>query len=493
MADLVYDYIVKNRNKLEKLQQNVVDFVRERVPKASRLGSYSEIELIPTANRQQLSEYELHNFSKELYSIFYQYIKDLSKSSTDARIRNATELFRSNENLRPQKLSGKQCYDLFFENNVFREQSKRYLHFNPPKEFGFIYAYPFTAYKKEDITRRLYLTIEYKSAPKVAIELLKRGVRDKEYIHLKFNPANDRNDTMLVYTGEQGLPKMMKYLDEIHAEHPEYFTPFGKQPFTLPLRNVVGLADEPVYKDNTSFNNELSHALDDCIQDLRGQLISGILSIDPKALKTVIFNSFKNEIQDMVSKNIESCKKSTDMYSGVTLAYVKNLQAELDGAKLDKNHPLNRELNDMADKYIEDLKDGNMDTFKMTRKSYLGPYFSENEENFDKINYQNKYKTNMEDFKKNGYRERSFFIGQDAMFDLIKHYNLNDILEKGITYSKIAPYLEKYHLAPECPSLTTETVEKYKREGHFIPETVLYHPSLNSGSPNTAQNTNNKR
>lgn len=103
------------------------------------------------------------------------------------------------------------------------------------------------------ISHRLYLNFDHVEQYQMVICLLKKFSENDLDYHFKFNHLGVRDDTIVIYSSHQNLPKYLEILQEIANENPDIIKKAFPPPIlTGKINDWIGYGSEPV-SDEDSF------------------------------------------------------------------------------------------------------------------------------------------------------------------------------------------------------------------------------------------------
>ncbi len=477
MASFVTNYLMEHPEQIEKSQRDVVRIAKELVKKSSSTSAYSYLVNSNNSNRECMTYGDLADFSKECYTLWCDYLSLLAKKHNDEKVRQGITAFINTAKFKPENVSDKQALVYMFYDNKMKDLAKttgflvpyfqevatledeeiNLLSLKDAAPLTFVHFRPFGNNKTK---RRIYLSVDVKNAPKIAIALAERAMKDGERVYTKFNTSGSRRDVMLAHVADEKIPVVLKYLDEIQAEHPEYFIPKEKISIAAPLREYAGLTDEPEY-NHSSFNNELGHALDEFQKEYRAQFARYLANDRAimRELQPLVENTYKKALVLRVDNEIKRSQNSTDKYVKFNESFYRGIASEIVAASKDKNHKLNHEITDAADRFIQGLENGKISgNFSITRFFTESPYLNMVDENIDAYGGVRRV------FEKNGGLNQRVECNPKLLEIIIDKYGLQEKIDREVTLKAIAPYLEERHLSPYCPFLNTESVAEVRAE-----------------------------
>ena len=450
----------------EQTKENLVTFLRKNYLKGSMYNLIQDRRK-PT---KATTFGEMARLCKQVYTAWYRYA-----------VRETTTNLAENEQMKnwvvkkdnaPEKLSDFDCLNMIFCGykgfeyfGLIRPQGLNLegLYFDEKYKDKFFYddffhIKPFA--QKQKTTKRIYLNVSLDNVPELVNELMQKCLGDDEYLYTKFWTNNERNDVMLIYTNDEKLPKMMQYLDEIYAKKPKLFlNGEGDLRFTAKIRDWAGITDNPEYK-RSSFNTELANAFENFAIDYKKMYFQKIEREfgSQNMLRETVYSLLNSSIANQIKAGLnhyDTLKNPSEFDEANRKFY-----AELSQKFLTKDSEMYKEIKNLADTILGDMKVGkiNDNDSRKLRVSSSVPYLTERDKKADekaggvklaKINSGQKIL-------------QTFSFEPHILEQLLDKCNLKNEAISNINYAMLAPYLETQHLSPDYPFFNIETLERYK-------------------------------
>lgn len=413
---------------------------------------------------------EMARLCKQVYTAWYQYA--VRKTATNSAEFEQMKNWVVQKDHAPEKLSDFDCLNMIFcgykgfeHFELIRPQGLclEGLHFDEKYKDKFFYddffhIKPFA--QKQKTTKRIYLNVSLDNVPELVNELMQKCLGDDEYLYTKFWTNNERNDVMLIYTNDEKLPKMMQYLDEIYAKKPKLFlNGEGDLRFTAKIRDWAGITDNPEYK-RSSFNTELANAFENFATDYKKMYFQkierkfGSQNMLHETVYSMLTSSIANQIKTGLN-HYDTLKNPSEFDEANRKFY-----AELSQKFLTKDPEMYKEIKNLTDTILDDMKVGEIDDndSRKLRVSSSVLYLTERDKKADeKAGGAKLAKIN------SGQQILQTFYFKPHIFEqLLDKCNLNQEAISNINYAMLAPYLEKQHLSADYPFFNIETQAKFK-------------------------------
>ena len=451
-------------NLAEKTKQNMVDFIRENCFVNKEMYELIQNVCIP---KRKISNGTMAKLCKEVYTAWY---KNTMRKFQQNTLQNSQikHWIAQTENA-PENLSEFDCFNMLLfgykgvkfnlinlqnsgddckgEKFYCNEDSK-----NKAFDFdNFCHVCPFG---RDKTTKRIYLNIPFQNIPTVIVELMQKCLNDEEKLYTKFYTNDGRNDLMLIYTNDEQLPKMIKYLDEIYAKTPELFLGGeGDLRFSAQIREWAGITDEPEYK-HTSYNSNLAPAFYRYCDDLRKMCYKKIQQAtgSKENLRNVVYSLALSVFQDSVQKNLKKydIKPNPSEYDEANRKFYVEMSQKL----INNDPKLFEEINSYVSNALENMEKGWAIGTKLCLYSRI-PYLNKEEKASDINGY------NIKEINSGKQVLHVISFRLQLMERLLDKYDLTDEFNSKITFDALAPYLEEQHISPDYPFFNLETQERY--------------------------------
>lgn len=195
-------------------------------------------------------------------------------------------------------------------------------------------------YERPKVDTRIYLNPPVEAIPKLSMQLIGRAEKERIPLYFKvidysfiITPQNaGRLDKIVIYTDKENAPKLVKILEELRTEIPQWFQGRELPTLVAPIGEGVGIAAEPsefqkkMFGKRISFNTVRALFLREVWRDTTKDIL-----IANKNVKLRGGRTFQQIFNDHLKSSLDYFKR----YSRTINRYIDQLwQAELDVEKL---------------------------------------------------------------------------------------------------------------------------------------------------------------
>lgn len=484
-----FEYLLANLDIIDETKHNVATFCSELLAQgASGTNSVYYATNKKTTPYPNLTYKDLAKFAKDVYAIRYQQIQ---QDYPDNDLVN-------NPEWSPENISERDCFDMFFTNDQptfwgFKNQSFPFLPMteenkNDALAEQFVHFHPNGFPSKTEqadsrkITKRIYFNVSPQNALNITRELAQYASDTGEKVYCKFSTSAKRSDPILFYTNEEQLPRLLGFLDQLEAVHPEYLEPADcRQPFAAPIRPYCGLADEPedivVYSNNevrtqkTSFNYEMSKALGKYLENTTNSIFENIdlkttsfvVGKDARILNAQEYTEYLTWLNmgKTILKTQEMYKNANDSYGQTKKQLADELWGQYLEARANSKHYLANEIAKTSNTLYQGILNQKIPTVASISIHSQTDYNQLPLSNLDKW-YAEK------SVKDNGFWETRIDLGFNLYSELIQNLGLHGDLQATINtqnpdqfFQNIQDYMDEGKRSSVIPFLNTSTVANF--------------------------------
>ncbi len=480
-----FEYLLANLDIIDQAKHNTADFCHELLTKGVR----GQTEVYQALNKNStpypdLTYQDLAKFAKEVYAIRYQQI--ISSNSN----------LVANKDWAPDKISEKECFDMFFTEDQFTQWgfsnqsffypplteknknqvlAEQFLHFSPN-------GYPEKTKQTDsrNITKRIYFNVSPQNALNITRELAQYAADTGEKVYCKFSTSAKRSDPLLFYTNDEQLPRLLGFLDQLETVHPEYLEPADcRQPFLAPVRPYCGIADEPEdikfysngkeYSKKTSFNYEMSAAIGDFLEIASSVIIDRtdfanatyVIGKDNQSVDAKQYTEYLTWLKfgKTLVKCQEKFKNANSEYAKQQQQLTEELWGQYIEARANPNHYLAKSIAETSQMLYQSIVDKNPATkTSVTIRSHL---------DYKKfLHSSSDQKEAQESLEKNGYWEATLNIDLNLHSELFKNFAVDQQTQQffdtksadNFFASNIEKYLSEHNRSSVISFLNISTV-----------------------------------